>query len=76
MADARDRPKAKSLRPLRALVPFLLPHRWILGGALAALLVAAAVHFAIEKPAVAGLRTVFRAYDAARRQPARNAVAP
>jgi peptidoglycan/LPS O-acetylase OafA/YrhL len=41
-----------------------------------ALLVAAAVHFAIEKPAVAGLRTVFRAYDAARRQPARNAVAP
>jgi peptidoglycan/LPS O-acetylase OafA/YrhL len=43
---------------------------------LVALLVATAVHFAIEKPAVAGLRAAFRGYDAARRQPARNAVAP
>src|ERR1039458_4812378 len=47
MADARDRPKAKSLRPLRALVPFLLPHRWILAGALGALLVAAAAMLAV-----------------------------
>ena len=47
MADARDRPKAKSLRPLRALVPFLLPHRGILGGALGALLVAAAAMLAV-----------------------------
>lgn len=41
-----------------------------------ALAVATAVHFAIEKPAVAGLRPALRAYDAAHRQPARNAVAP
>jgi ATP-binding cassette subfamily B protein len=47
MADARDRPKAKSLRPLRALVPFLAPHRWLLAGALAALMVAAAAMLAL-----------------------------
>ena len=40
MADTTDRPKAKSLRPLRALMPFLAPHRWMLASALAALLVA------------------------------------
>jgi len=42
MADTRDRPKAKSLRPLRALLPFLKPHGWILASALAALVAAAA----------------------------------
>lgn len=42
MVQAQDRPKAKSLRPLRALIPFLLPHRWLLAASLAALLVAAA----------------------------------
>ena len=42
MADATDRPKAKSLRPLRALLPFLAPHRMLLAAALVALLVAAA----------------------------------
>ena len=42
-----DRPKAKSLRPLRALLPFLAPHRWLLAGALAALLVAAAAMLAL-----------------------------
>jgi ATP-binding cassette, subfamily B, bacterial len=47
MAEIRDRPKAKSLRPLRALLPFLLPHRWILAGALAALLIAAAAMLAV-----------------------------
>jgi peptidoglycan/LPS O-acetylase OafA/YrhL len=41
-----------------------------------ALLVAIVVHFAIEKPAVAGLRAAFRTYDAPRRQPARNPAAP
>jgi ATP-binding cassette subfamily B protein len=41
MADTRDRPKAKSLRPLRALIPFLKPHSWILASALAALVAAA-----------------------------------
>jgi len=51
MADVterpKDRPKAKSLRPLRALLPFLAPHRWILLGATAALLVAAAAMLAL-----------------------------
>jgi len=41
MADTRDRPKAKSLRPLRALIPFLKPHSWILASALGALVAAA-----------------------------------
>ncbi len=42
MPDSTDRPRAKSLRPLRTLVPFLAPHRALLCFALAALLVAAA----------------------------------
>jgi ATP-binding cassette subfamily B protein len=42
MADSTDRPKAKSLRPLRALLPFLAPHRTLLLSALVALVVAAA----------------------------------
>jgi ATP-binding cassette, subfamily B, bacterial len=47
MPDVTDRPRAKSLRPLRALLPFLAPHRVILFGALAALLVAAAAMLAV-----------------------------
>jgi len=47
MAEIRDRPKAKSLRPLRALLPFLRPHRWLLAGALMALAVAAAAMLAM-----------------------------
>jgi ATP-binding cassette subfamily B protein len=47
MPDVTDRPRAKSLRPLRALLPFLVPHRAILFGALAALLVAAAAMLAV-----------------------------
>jgi ATP-binding cassette subfamily B protein len=43
----KDRPKSKSLRPLRALLPFLAPHRWLLAGAMAALLVAAAAMLAM-----------------------------
>jgi ATP-binding cassette subfamily B protein len=35
------------LRPLRALLPFLTPHRWLLAGALAALLIAAAAMLAL-----------------------------
>ncbi len=42
MANVTDRPKARSLRPLRSLLPFLRPHRVLLGGALIALLIAAA----------------------------------
>lgn len=35
-----DRPKAKSIRPLRALWPYLLPYRWVLVAGMAALLIA------------------------------------
>ena len=47
MADVTDRPRAKSLRPLRALLPFLAPHWLLLAGALAALLIAAAAMLAL-----------------------------
>jgi ATP-binding cassette, subfamily B, bacterial len=47
MADITDRPRSRSLRPLRALLPFLLPHRAILFGALGALAVAAAAMLAV-----------------------------
>jgi ATP-binding cassette subfamily B protein len=47
MADVTDRPRAKSLRPLQALLPFLAPHWALLGAALAALLVAAAAMLAL-----------------------------
>ena len=47
MADAPERPKAKSLAPLRALVPFLAPHWRLLALALAALLVAASAQLAL-----------------------------
>jgi ATP-binding cassette subfamily B protein len=42
MANVTERPKAKSLRPLRSLLPFLRPHGLLLCGALVALLIAAA----------------------------------
>ena len=42
-----DRPKARSLGPLRALVPYLRPYRTMLALALAALLVAAAAMLAL-----------------------------
>ncbi len=38
-----QRPKAANVRPLRALAPFLLPYRWMLVAALAALTVTAAL---------------------------------
>jgi len=49
MADpaAPDRPKSRSLKPLRALLPYLAPHRGILMLALLALLVAAAAMLAL-----------------------------
>jgi ATP-binding cassette subfamily B protein len=47
MPDVTDRPRAKSLRPLRALWPFLAPHWALLASALAALLVAAAATLAL-----------------------------
>ncbi len=42
-----ERPKAKSLQPLRALVPYLRPHWRVLAAALGALLVAAAAQLAL-----------------------------
>jgi ATP-binding cassette subfamily B protein len=42
MSSATDRPRAKSLNPLRALIPFLRPYRAVLAAATAALLVASA----------------------------------
>ena len=47
MADAADRPKARSLRPLAALLPFLRPYRARLAVALLALVVAAAAMLAL-----------------------------
>jgi ATP-binding cassette subfamily B protein len=47
MAHVPERPKAESLRPLRALAPFLAPHWRLLAFALAALLVAAAAQLAL-----------------------------
>jgi ATP-binding cassette subfamily B protein len=40
MNATADRPRAKSLNPLRALVPFIQPYRAMMAGALSALLVA------------------------------------
>lgn len=49
MADPSlaDRPKAKSLRPLAALAPFLTPYRGVLAAALVALLLASASMLAL-----------------------------
>ena len=46
-ATVSDRPKARSLRPLRALVPFLRPYRGTLWAALGALLVASGAMLAL-----------------------------
>jgi ATP-binding cassette subfamily B protein len=45
--DAPDRPKSRSLRPLRALLPFLAPYHRVLIFALGALLVAAGAMLAL-----------------------------
>jgi len=48
MAQApEERPKGTSLKPLRALAPFLAPHWRVLAGAIAALLVAAGAQLAL-----------------------------
>ena len=48
MADiSPDRPKGKSLKPLRALAPFLAPHWRVLAFALTALVVAAVAQLAL-----------------------------
>jgi ATP-binding cassette subfamily B protein len=47
MAATEERPKARSLRPLRALLPLLAPYRGVLAAALGALLVAAAAQLGL-----------------------------
>jgi ATP-binding cassette subfamily B protein len=47
MIDSPDRPKSRSLQPLRALLPFIRPYRRVLAAALAALLLASAAQLAI-----------------------------
>jgi ATP-binding cassette subfamily B protein len=49
-----DRPKARSLRPLQALLPFLRPHVGVLAAALAALLIASGAMLALP----VGLRLI------------------
>ncbi len=46
-AVAEDPPKPKSLRPLRALAPYLAPHWRLVAAALSALLIAAAAQLAL-----------------------------
>ncbi len=53
-ASAQDRPKSRSLKPLRLLVRYLAPHRWRVAGAALALTVAAATVLVLG----VGLRTL------------------
>ncbi|HEY8519823.1 MAG TPA: ABC transporter transmembrane domain-containing protein [Gammaproteobacteria bacterium] len=46
-ANPDQRPRARSLKPLRALVPYLAPYRRVLAAAIAALLIAAAAQLAL-----------------------------
>ena len=65
-----DRPKAKSLRPLAALWPFLRPYRKVLGAAMLALLLASGAMLAlpialkglIDKGMAAGSADVINGY--------------
>ena len=47
MTEGADRPKGSSLRPLRALLPYIRPYAGILGLAIAALLLASAAQLAL-----------------------------
>jgi ATP-binding cassette, subfamily B, bacterial len=47
MTETTDRPKAKSLRPLRALLPYIRPYRGTLTLAIAALLLASAAQLTL-----------------------------
>ncbi len=47
MNTSADRPRAKSLNPLKALIPFLRPHRRMMCAALVALLIAAGAMLAL-----------------------------
>jgi len=47
MSNDADRPRAKNLNPLRALLPFIRPYRGMLAAALVALLVASVAMLAL-----------------------------
>ena len=47
MSTNADRPRAKSLNPLRSLLPFLTPYRAMMAAALGALLVATVAMLAL-----------------------------
>ena len=47
MTATSDRPKARTLRPLRALLPFLKPYRWTMFAAMLALVIAAAAFLVV-----------------------------
>src|ERR1700691_501918 len=47
MSAAADRPRHRSLNPLRALIPFVMPYRGMMAAALGALLVATAAMLAL-----------------------------
>ncbi len=47
MTEGADRPKGSSLRPLRALLPYIRPYTGVLGLAIGALLLAAAAQLAL-----------------------------
>ena len=62
--QAADRPKARSIRPLRALLPFFRPYRGTLLLALIALLVAASAMLALPVAARYVIDRGFAASDA------------
>jgi ATP-binding cassette, subfamily B, bacterial len=64
MSEGADRPKARSARPLRALLPFLRPYRGTLAAALVALLVAAGAMLALPVAARFLIDRGFAASDA------------
>lgn len=64
MTDAADRPKGRSIRPLRALLPFLRPYRGTLTLALVALLLAASAMLALPVAARLVIDRGFAASDA------------
>jgi hypothetical protein len=47
--ERAERPRSRDLRPLRALVAYLLPYRWALAGAGLALMVAAGTVLVIDR---------------------------
>jgi ATP-binding cassette subfamily B protein len=64
LSEGADRPKARSARPLRALLPFLRPYRGTLAAALVALLVAAGAMLALPVAARFLIDRGFAASDA------------